>query len=561
MAQRVRLRAPSADADALAGRDRGRGGRGRRPSTTPTLGVRAARRGLHVLVEKPIAVEPRGGRPADRGRRGAPAACSRSGTSSSTTRPSRSCSAHAGGPAPPRFVEVQRLAVFTPRSLDVDVILDLMIHDLQILHALDPSPVAEVRATGIRVLSTASTSPTRGSSSSRAASPTSPRRGSRRSGCASCAPSCPAATTRSTTRRRRSRATGWRRRATARAIAPADLPVERAEPLRRELEALRRRLPRRRRPIVDGVQGRQALATALAVGAAIEASLRRSPDSEVDAQSTMQVPAREVRHDGSSHRCDRRQRPLRDGRAGRSTRSGGSSTPFGDPSDAYVLGELEGRKVAFLPRHGRGHRLLPTELNYRANIYGFKMLGVEFLISVSAVGSMKLEYEPGHIVVPDQFFDRTRHRPDTFFGNGLVAHVSLAEPICPRLAGVLAASAARRAAPRCTAAAPTSTWRGRSSRPAPSREIYRQWGVDVIGMTNLQEAKLAREAEICYASLVDGHRLRLLARGRRRRSPARAVMEVLRKNVAHGAGGRAASGAVARRAGARRLRRRARACR
>jgi len=109
------------------------------------------------------------------------------------------------------------------------------------------------------------------------------------------------------------------------------------------------------------------------------------------------------------------------------------STPFGDPSDAYVIGELDGRQVAFLPRHGRGHRLTPTELNYRANIFGFKTLGVEQLISVSAVGSLKIEYKPTDILVPDQFFDRTRHRVDTFFGGGLVAHVSLAKPVCPRL--------------------------------------------------------------------------------------------------------------------------------
>lgn len=175
-------------------------------------------------------------------------------------------------------------------------------------------------------------------------------------------------------------------------------------------------------------------------------------------------------------------------------------TPFGDPSDPYILGELDGRPVAFLPRHGRGHRLLPTELNYRANIYGFKLLGVEQLISVSAVGSMKLEYKPTDIVVPDQFYDRTRHRVDTFFGNGLVAHVSLAKPICPRLIGigVEAASAAgatvHRGGTYVCMEGPQFSTRAES-------EIYRSHGVDVIGMTNLQEARLAREAEICYVSL------------------------------------------------------------
>ena len=135
-------------------------------------------------------------------------------------------------------------------------------------------------------------------------------------------------------------------------------------------------------------------------------------------------------------------------------------TPWGDPSDAYVLGRLDGRKVAFLARHGRGHKLLPTELNFRANIYGFKRLGVEFLISVSAVGSMKEQYAPGHIVVPDQFFDRTRHRPDTFFGHGLVAHVSLAHPVSAALAGVLhaAAQAQKRASASSRSVEATSIW-------------------------------------------------------------------------------------------------------
>jgi 5'-methylthioadenosine phosphorylase len=175
-------------------------------------------------------------------------------------------------------------------------------------------------------------------------------------------------------------------------------------------------------------------------------------------------------------------------------------TPFGDPSDAYVLGELEGERVAFLPRHGRGHRLLPTEINSRANLFGFKMLGVEWLISISAVGSMKEAYAPTHVVVPDQFFDRTRHRPDTFFGDGLVAHVSMADPVSPALAAILAEAAG---------AAGATVHRGGTylciegpqfSTRAESH-IFRSWGVDVIGMTNVQEARLAREAEICYATL------------------------------------------------------------
>ncbi len=175
-------------------------------------------------------------------------------------------------------------------------------------------------------------------------------------------------------------------------------------------------------------------------------------------------------------------------------------TPFGEPSDVYVIGELDGQTVAFLPRHGRGHRLLPTELNYRANIYGFKVLGVEQLVSVSAVGSMKIEYKPTDIVVPDQFFDRTRHRTDTFFGNGLVAHVSLAKPICPRLIDI-AVDAARAAGATTHRGGTYICMEGPQFSTRAESEAYRQLGFDIIGMTNLQEARLAREAEICYVSL------------------------------------------------------------
>ena len=175
-------------------------------------------------------------------------------------------------------------------------------------------------------------------------------------------------------------------------------------------------------------------------------------------------------------------------------------TPFGEPSDAYVLGTLEGRKVAFLARHGRGHRILPTELNFRANIYGFKQLGVERVVSLSAVGSLKEEHKPMEFVIPDQFFDRTRHRVDTFFGEGIVAHVAFADPVCPELARVVEAV--------CGKAAVTGKRGGtylcmegpQFSTKAESN-IYRTWGMDVIGMTNLQEAKLAREAEMCYVTV------------------------------------------------------------
>jgi 5'-methylthioadenosine phosphorylase len=175
-------------------------------------------------------------------------------------------------------------------------------------------------------------------------------------------------------------------------------------------------------------------------------------------------------------------------------------TPFGEPSDVYVIGRLAGKRVAFLPRHGRGHRLLPSEIDFRANVFGFKVLGVERLLSVSAVGSMQQAYAPGHVVVPDQFIDRTRHRPDTFFGDGLVAHVSFADPICPTLAVALA-DAATAAGATVHRGGTYLCMEGPQFSTRAESHLYRSWGVDVIGMTNLQEAKLAREAEICYATL------------------------------------------------------------
>jgi len=176
------------------------------------------------------------------------------------------------------------------------------------------------------------------------------------------------------------------------------------------------------------------------------------------------------------------------------------STPFGDPSDPYVIGQLEDAGVAFLARHGRGHKLLPSELNYRANIYGFKKLGVEWIVSVSAVGSMKEEYRPTDILVPDQFVDRTRHRADTFFGDGLVAHIAFANPVCSTLRPIFYESA-KQAGARAHDGGAYICIEGPQFSTRAESHIYRQWGVDVIGMTNLQEAKLAREAEICYATL------------------------------------------------------------
>ena len=176
------------------------------------------------------------------------------------------------------------------------------------------------------------------------------------------------------------------------------------------------------------------------------------------------------------------------------------NTPFGEPSDAVVLGTLEGKRVAFLARHGRGHRILPSEINYRANIYAMKLLGVERIISVSAVGSLKEDLRPGEFLVPDQFFDRTKNRASTFFGDGLVAHVAFAHPTCGQLSGVLADA--------CTGEAIAVHRRGTyiciegpQFSTLAEAEVNRQLRFEVIGMTNLTEAKLAREAEICYATI------------------------------------------------------------
>jgi 5'-methylthioadenosine phosphorylase len=176
------------------------------------------------------------------------------------------------------------------------------------------------------------------------------------------------------------------------------------------------------------------------------------------------------------------------------------STPFGDPSDAVLIGRWHGVTVAFLPRHGRGHRLMPSHINGRANIFALKTLGVEWLISVSAVGSMREEIAPGHIVIPDQFFDRTTSRPSTFFQEGMVAHISFAEPVCAELSAILHAAAVHAGAQVHLGGTYLCIEGPQFSTKAESR-IYRQWGVDVIGMTNLPEAKLAREAEMSYATL------------------------------------------------------------
>ena len=175
-------------------------------------------------------------------------------------------------------------------------------------------------------------------------------------------------------------------------------------------------------------------------------------------------------------------------------------TPFGDPSGPYILGTLRGKRVAFLARHGAGHLLSPSELNFRANIYGMKVLGVEYILSASAVGSLKEEYQPLDIVVPDQFIDRTRGRISTFFGNGLVAHVGFAHPFCKVLSGIAYDSGVKVGATIHKGGTYVCMEGPQFSTLAESK-LYRSWGADIIGMTNLQEAKLAREAEICYATI------------------------------------------------------------
>jgi 5'-methylthioadenosine phosphorylase len=175
-------------------------------------------------------------------------------------------------------------------------------------------------------------------------------------------------------------------------------------------------------------------------------------------------------------------------------------TPWGDPSDVYVVGSLEGRKVAFLARHGRGHRILPSELNFRANIWGFKKLGVKRIISLSAVGSLKEEHKPLDFVIPRQFFDRTTKRASTFFGEGVVAHIAFADPVCAEMARVVEA-ACRGSRINVKHGGTYLCMEGPQFSTKAESNLYRSWGMDVIGMTNLQEAKLAREAEICYVTV------------------------------------------------------------
>jgi 5'-methylthioadenosine phosphorylase len=176
------------------------------------------------------------------------------------------------------------------------------------------------------------------------------------------------------------------------------------------------------------------------------------------------------------------------------------STPFGAPSDAYVTGVLDGVRLVFLPRHGRGHRISPSEINFRANVWGLKKLGVTRVLSLSAVGSMREDVHPGDFVVIDQFIDRTRHRPDTFFEGGVVAHVMFADPVCAEMRSV-ALAAAHEVGVRVHDGGTYVNMEGPQFSTRAESKLYRSWGADVIGMTNLQEAKLAREAELCYATI------------------------------------------------------------
>jgi 5'-methylthioadenosine phosphorylase len=175
-------------------------------------------------------------------------------------------------------------------------------------------------------------------------------------------------------------------------------------------------------------------------------------------------------------------------------------TPFGSPSDVLTVGELDGKTVAFLPRHGRGHRIAPSQINFRANIYALKKIGADAILSISAVGSMKEGIRPGDIVVVDQFFDHTKFRANTFFSDGVAGHIAFADPVCPVLSGV-AYDSARRVMRRVHRGGTYLCIEGPAFSSRAESRVYRKWGVDVIGMTNLPEAKLAREAELCYATL------------------------------------------------------------
>ena len=205
------------------------------------------------------------------------------------------------------------------------------------------------------------------------------------------------------------------------------------------------------------------------------------------------------------------------------------STPFGSPSDALVVGELEGKPLAFLPRHGRGHRIGPSDINFRANIYAMKKIGAVAVLSISAVGSMKEKIRPGDIVVVDQFFDHTKQRKSTFFTDGVVGHISLADPVCPVFSGIVH-DAAREVVKRVHRGGVYLCMEGPAFSTRAESDIYRKWGVDVIGMTNMPEAKLAREAELCYAVMALATDYDCWRRSEEDVA-IEAVLEILRRNV------------------------------
>jgi len=204
-------------------------------------------------------------------------------------------------------------------------------------------------------------------------------------------------------------------------------------------------------------------------------------------------------------------------------------TPFGAPSDPYILGELMGKEVVFLPRHGKGHRIQPSDLNFRANIYGMKKLGVRQILSVSAVGSLREDIEPGHIVIPNQFFDQTRNRISTFFGNGVVGHASFADPVCGALGDVVA-KAADKAGASVHRGGTYICIEGPLFSTRAESNIYRKWGADIIGMTNVTEAKLAREAGICYSTIALATDYDCWYKGHEEVT-ASAVIQIITKNV------------------------------
>ncbi len=446
------------------------------------MGVELLQRGLHVMVEKPICAT------LAESDRLLAAADDRILAVGHVEFFNPAVQALLRDPADPGFVVVERLSPFTRRSLDIDVVLDLMIHDLQILQALDPTPIVEVRAVGVKVLS--------------GKIDLANARLEFESGCVANVTASRVSADKVRALRafmsdryysldyQKQSLHGYR-------LAEGsddDDPTRRIRPV--PVEIVQRSLSGRTSRISSPPVGATRFPMSTAAVRAKPwpwpcASSSRSTDRTLPEELALTNPRIGVI-----------------GGTGLYSMSGLEvleekvvETPFGDPSDAVIVGRYGEHEVLFLPRHGRGHRLLPTEVNYRANLWALKSLGITHQLSVSAVGSMQEQYRPKDVVLPDQFFDRTRQRPGTFFGNGLVAHVSLADPVCARPAGPGRGGLEDAVAPVAIATAPTCAWRDPQFSTRAESSIYRQWGVDVIGMTNLQEAKLAREAELCFVCL------------------------------------------------------------